>query len=350
MDSRKFVGRALGLAVAVCALLGGAAVASAQVTIVTVPVGDPGNAPDTQVMFDGTTGYGAVSYAYNIGKYDVTVGQYTTFLNAVAKTDTYGLYNTSMGSGDPTYGCGISQTGSPGSYIYAPTKNPNFPVNYVSFWDACRFTNWLQNGQPTGAEGVGTTETGAYDLTVPNGITNNTITRSTGATWAVASENEWYKAAYYDPNKNGVGQAGYWAYPTKSDSVPSNVLSATGTNNTNYYDYYGTGNGGYTDPVNYLTAVGAFAASPSAYGTFDQGGDVFQWNDTSISGSDRGLRGGSFGDFDGYLQSGYRYNLIPTNEYLDIGFRVSQVPEPASLGILGFGVMGMLVRRRGGRR
>jgi len=299
---RKFVGRALGLAAAVCALVAASARAdvfnmggtrdprSGQWTGLTslemVPVGNPGNAPDTQVMVDGTTGYGAVSYAYNIGKYDVTVAQYTAFLNAVAKTsDPQGLYNSGMGSGDPTYGCGISQTGSPGSYIYAPTKNANFPVNYVTFWDACRFTNWLQNNQPTGAEGVGTTETGAYDLTVPNGIANNTITRSTGASWAVASEDEWYKAAYYDPNKNGVGQAGYWAYPTKSDSVPTNVLSASGTNNANYYDNYGTGNGGFTDPVNYLTAVGAFAASPSAYGTFDQGGDVWQWNDTSIGGS-----------------------------------------------------------------
>jgi formylglycine-generating enzyme required for sulfatase activity len=341
---RQFVGRALGLAVAACAMLGWGGVVSAQVTIVTVPVGNAGN------LADPSTGYGAVGYAYNIGQYDVTAGQYTAFLNAVAKTsDPQGLYNSGMGSGDPTYGCGIAQTYNSGTstYTYTTTKNPNFPVNYVSFWDACRFTNWLQNNQPTGAEGVGTTETGAYDLTVPNGIANNTITRSTGATWAVASENEWYKAAYYDPNKNGVGQAGYWGYPTKSDSVPSNVLSAIGTNNANYYDYYGTGNGGYTDPVNYLTAVGAFATSPSAYGTYDQGGDVWQWNEANIDGSWRGLRGGSFTFHDFNLQSGYRSFIgDPPYEGFGIGFRVSQVPEPASLGILGIGVLGMLVRRR----
>ena len=63
--------------------------ARGQITIDTVPIGNPGNANDP------TTGnlYGGVAYNYSIGKYDVTVGQYTAFLNAVAATDTYGLYN-----------------------------------------------------------------------------------------------------------------------------------------------------------------------------------------------------------------------------------------------------------------
>lgn len=219
-------------------------------------------------------------------------------------------------------------------------------MNYVSFWDACRFTNWLQNNQPTGVnEGVGTTETGAYDLTDTTGIANNTITRSTGTTWAIASENEWYKAAYY---KGGSTSAGYWTNPTQSNTNPSNVLSATGTNNANYDDlYYGTGNGGYTDPTNILTVVGAFAASPSAYGTYDQSGDVWQWDDMIIFGSERNLRGGSFFDPVTYLQSGVFRGTDPTTVISDIGFRVSYVPEPASLSLLSLGVIGVLVRRRG---
>src|ERR1700733_13176904 len=63
--------------------------ASAQITIATVPVGNPGNAPDT-------TGFGEVDYAYNIGEYDVTSSQYAAFLNAVAATDPYGVYNSAM--------------------------------------------------------------------------------------------------------------------------------------------------------------------------------------------------------------------------------------------------------------
>jgi hypothetical protein len=57
------------------------------------------------------------------------------------------------------------------------------------------------------------------------------ITRNAGATYFIPSENEWYKAAYY---KGGGTNAGYWLYPTQSNTVPSNVLSATGTNNANW--------------------------------------------------------------------------------------------------------------------
>ena len=60
------------------------------VTIETVTVGDAGNAADT------ITGYGAVADVFAIGKYEVTIGQYTSFLNAAAATDTYSLYNPSM--------------------------------------------------------------------------------------------------------------------------------------------------------------------------------------------------------------------------------------------------------------
>ena len=68
------------------------------VTIDMVPVGNPGNAPDTR--YDGIS-VGSVANAYQIGKYEVTAGQYTEFLNAVAKTDPNGLYNTAMG--DPGF-------------------------------------------------------------------------------------------------------------------------------------------------------------------------------------------------------------------------------------------------------
>jgi len=65
------------------------------VTIDMVTVGDPSNAADT-------TGYGAVAYEYQIGKYHVTIGQYTAFLNAVAVTDTYSLYNANMATNPNT--------------------------------------------------------------------------------------------------------------------------------------------------------------------------------------------------------------------------------------------------------
>ena len=128
-------------------------------------VGDPGNLADTRYA---TPGYGAVDYTYNIGKFEVTAGQYTAFLNAVAKTDTYGLYNTNMDQDLPPpwgYGCNIKRTGSAGSYMYTVASDyANRPVNYVSWGDAVRFANWLTNGKPTGVQGPSTTEDGAYHL------------------------------------------------------------------------------------------------------------------------------------------------------------------------------------------
>ena len=151
---------------------------ASAVTIEWVTVGDPGNAPDTEVMSDGTTGYGSVADVYRISKYETTNAQYAEFLNAKAASDPLGLYNTSMGS--PTFGWdGITRSGSSGSYSYsAIAGRENRPVNYVSFYDSLRFSNWLHNGQ-----GSGDTETGAYTLLGGTPIPSNgsTVTRNAGA-------------------------------------------------------------------------------------------------------------------------------------------------------------------------
>src|SRR5262245_10072980 len=184
------------------------------ITIQTVPVGDVGNPNDPE------TGNfrGGVGYAYSIGKYEVTVGQYTDFLNAVGATDAYGLYNPSMAT-DLNI-AGISQSCSP-NCTYSAIGSSIHPVTYVSWGDAARFANWLHNGQPMGAEGPGTTETGAYTL---NGATSDSallaIIRNAGSTWFIPTENEWYKTAYYQPTAAGGDFDGYWAYPTKTNSVP----------------------------------------------------------------------------------------------------------------------------------
>ena len=151
------------LSLGMAALLGLLAVPAHAVTLDMVTVGNAGNTNDT-------TGFGGVNYPYQIGKYDVTIGQYTDFLNAVAATDTYLLYNANMGTNENI--SGISRTGSSGSFTYsviaasgsAPNggvSSGNRPITYVSWWDSARFANWMANGQPTGAQNSTTTENGA---------------------------------------------------------------------------------------------------------------------------------------------------------------------------------------------
>ena len=340
---------------AVIALLG-LSIAAQAVTIATVPVGNAGNAGDARYgsayQGYGPATYGSVGYNYNIGKYEVTAGQYTEFLNAKATvSDPYQLYNTYMA--DPTnwHGCNI-QRGGVGTvlnpYTYTVASDwANRPVNYVSYWDSCRFANWLGNGQ-----GAGSTETGAYTLNGYNGYNSynyygRTIQRNANWNWAVTSEDEWYKAAYY---KGGGTTAGYWDYPTKSNTAPANqVLPTDPGNSANYYiNNYSIGS-----PY-YRTNVGEFENSGSAYGTFDQGGNVWELNEAIVyQGTDyayRGLRGGSFDihSIYGTLQaSGRFYGLYPVHEDLNIGFRVSQVvPEPSSILALAGGLVSLLGMRK----
>ncbi|UCD27341.1 MAG: SUMF1/EgtB/PvdO family nonheme iron enzyme, partial [Planctomycetota bacterium] len=144
----------LSINVAVVGIVLACLSSSLAVSIETVPVGNPGNTGELSgESIPGGYGpdriCGAVDYEYHIGKYEVTAGQYTAFLNAVADTDTYGLYNSEMWSSD--YGCKIRQFGAEGSYTYSVTLDwCNRPVNLVSWGDAARFANWLHNGQPIG--------------------------------------------------------------------------------------------------------------------------------------------------------------------------------------------------------
>ena len=85
------------------------------------------------------------------------------------------------------YGCNIKRSGSDEKYVYRVTADwANRPVNYVSYWDAARFCNWLHNGQ-----GNGDTETGAYTLNGYNGTGGPGIVRNRLAKWFLPSENEW---------------------------------------------------------------------------------------------------------------------------------------------------------------
>jgi formylglycine-generating enzyme len=318
------------------------AVASARggdVTISTVAVGNVGNTADTLTMNDGSSGYGQVNYAYSLGNYEVTALQYTAFLNAVAATDTYSLYNTAMAT--DTAGCQIIRSGSSGSYTYSVSSNyANRPVNYVSWGDAARFCNWLANGQPTGTEKSGTTETGSYTLNGAIGSATLSVTRNASATWVLPTEDEWYKAAFYNPTTGT-----YYTYATSNNTLPSNVLASSDLGNSaNYLDSASN----YTIGASYYrTTVGAFANSSSPYGTFDQNGNVWEWNESTFYGLFSGLRGGSFNDYASTLSASFRYFDSPDDETASIGFRAAYAaPEPSSALLLAIGGAAFFVARR----
>ncbi|UCC30203.1 MAG: SUMF1/EgtB/PvdO family nonheme iron enzyme, partial [Phycisphaerales bacterium] len=345
--------REASIAAVAAVVLACAAGAKAQVVIETVTVGNPGN--DGELSGEGAGGWGpdricgAVDYVYNIGMFEVTAGQYSEFLNAVADDDTYGLYSTGMW--DSERGCKIERTGSSPNYSYSVgVEWADRPVNLVSWGDVARFANWLHNGQPGIVEpGVydpvpqdeNSTEDGSYDLAAtqeyygPDGQVIDfegldaallAVVRESDATWVIPSEDEWYKAAYH--YNDGV-TGNYYDYPTQSDTAPT-AEAPSGTDMTNgsanyYYD------GAYVDPTHYRTEVGAYDAKPShsPYGTFDQGGNVYEWNEAVLHDSYRSVLGGSY-DIGGSLHAAYRGSgsYQPTIVGSFIGFRVADVSEP----------------------
>jgi formylglycine-generating enzyme required for sulfatase activity len=191
-------------------------------------------------------------------------------------------------------------------------------VNFVSFFDAMRFTNWLHNGQ-----GSADTETGAY--TIGNGVNE---VRSTNAKYWIPSLDEWYKAAYHDATAGRTGR--YYDFPTTSNVAPNNNLPAADTGNSANYSPGGltTGNRDYP-----LLDVGSYGRSDSPYGTFDQGGNVGEWVEAVTSSSARGLRGGSYVmNSNPMLAEFATLSVSPFAEYRDTGFRIA-VPEPTTLAL-----------------
>ena len=312
--------------VGVAALFGSLPLAAHAITIDWVTVGDPGNTADTTGQPNPA---GAVADAFQIMKFEFTNEQYKDFLNSVAATDTYALYNSSMGSNARG---GITRSGASGSYTYATRTNMgDKPVNFVSWWDAARVSNWLMNG----ATGTSSTETGAYTLN--NATSGNVPAVNPGATFYIPTENQWYKAAYY---KGSGTNAGYWNYATQSDTAPTAVTAdSTGIGSAgstgNFANYNNAAD--WNSQNGNVTTVGSNGGA-SAYGAFDMSGNLYEWNDftgvavTGVAGPIRGLRGGTWTNSSGLSVSIRR----PADASLgdnDIGFRLASpvgVPEPST--------------------
>ncbi|HUK94827.1 MAG TPA: hypothetical protein VLU96_07195 [Gaiellaceae bacterium] len=315
----------------------------AVVTIQTVRVGRPGNPSAAIVPFhpgvygscsqapsrhSGCRLVGGVGYEYGIGELEVTVRLYVAFLNTVDPSgeNRHDLYIRSMSpSSWPKYGPIRRQQGSsvPAGrhYSVAYPQWADKPIGFANFLRAASFANALTNGDilsrtTSSADGFGVTtyrvrlsrdsEQGMYDLRGKQS-SGATRTRSTG--FVVPSQNEWIKAAYYDPK--GVTFS-YWIYPTGPFDAPhpsqldsdGNVVNAAtqplstfsprGSQSSQVPSWCPTQAGGSCGSVNpfglstsdyqsryqaSLSTVGQ-TRTRSPWGTLDQGGNVVEWTDT----------------------------------------------------------------------
>jgi formylglycine-generating enzyme required for sulfatase activity len=275
-------------------------------TLDFVTIDNPGNSNDT-------TGYGGVPYVYQMGTYDIT----QNLIDAAANAGLPG-----MPEGD---------------------WKGDQPATSLSWYQAAAFVNWLNTNQgydPAYNLSYDPSNGYSMDLWPTNqawteGGTN--LYRSANCCYFLPSENEWYKAAYYDPTKNR-GKGGYWLYPTGSDRAPAAVASGTLPRTAVYSRTF------YV-PASVYPAVGLFSyGSPasvyqagglSPYGTMGQGGNVFQWMESAYSGSNSDPAGkrsffGGWWSTDVVLMRSSSFHTEGSNTHPDaqssaIGFRVARI-------------------------
>ncbi len=265
------------------------------------------------------SGYGRVNYNFRMGQYEINNRQYAFFLNAVdaSGSNTLSLYNPSMAV-DTRGGITNNRLNPNGSKYQIRNNMAEKPVVYVSFWDACRYVNWLHNGQ-----GAGGTESGAYAL---NAVSpdNASVSRDPSSRYFLPTEDEWYKAAYY----NGTTTV-YAAYPVQgATTLKVAQVNSTGaiTNGSVTVANYGMGVIWNQQTGNVSSVGSAGTNSVSYYGMFDMGGNVFEWLETIAETGNRAVRGGCWFSSESALRSSYRLDYIASNEYSSVGFRIAGIP------------------------
>lgn len=284
-----------------------------------VSIGNPGNDFDYSFNPDWS---GRVDYFYRMGKFEISEQMIDT-ANA------------------------LGQLG-----ITMDTRGPNKPATSVNWNEAARFINWLntstgnmpaykfslqpgQVGYSANTDNQGWTPSDAgYD---PHNYRRNKL-----AKYFLPSEDEWYKAAYYDP-KSGE----YYSYPMGSNNLPDGTdFPGDPIFDAVFHD------GGFNPEPNDITNVGVL----SPFGTAGQGGNVEEWEETdyfffgsrgNASPNARIIRGGLWRFSSDILFAGNPgIGDYPSIEYNTLGFRVASVPEPSTLLLGVLASFGMLARRK----
>lgn len=289
-----------------------------------VRIGDPGNRaarPDERFYNQRFENLGRVNYRYRISKTEVTAEQYVDFANA------YEPYWAAAGGSR-------LDSGFTGGLLHAQTLDPNLPANFtitagaeqravsVNWRVAATFCNWLHNGKVT--EGwafqAGAYETSTFGGDFQSGYTDQED-RTPGARFWIPSVNEWAKAAHYDPNRYGEGQAGYWLrMGRQNEPLVSGLAEDAGQ--TSAGDFLP----GFAEQ---LIDVGAYLHVPGPWGVLDTSGGVQEWTET-IRGSSLSGQG-----HDGrrYVRGSYANSSLYANFDLIDWYITTGIPDVSRHGI-----------------
>jgi hypothetical protein len=267
---------------------------------------------------------GAVSYEYRLSRTEITIGQFAEFVTAyqAVRPELY-LSIDASDVGQNTY-LRVGPSGA--DYNPAHAQYPNQP----SWRMAARFCNWLHNGK---VNELWAFESGAYDTSTfglaPDGFNfTDQFTRSPGARFWIPSINEWVKGTFYDPNRYGAGQGGYWPYTNSSEHVPISGLPGQG----------GETNAGINVPPGGIMNVGSYPSFQSPWGLLDTSGGTAEFTEDYRPQSTRRWSVGTFyGDWGHFVNEspvlGGSSGYAPDRGGF-VGLRLaSAVPAPGTLVI-----------------
>jgi formylglycine-generating enzyme required for sulfatase activity len=292
---------------------------------------------------------GSVSYDYRISSYEITNSQYVEFLNAVGMSDTYGIYVAEMG--EDIRG-GILRNGVNGFYVYSSKANmQNKPVNFMTWFNAARYCNWLHNGKPRGSQTSSTTEDGAYPLfggisgviikqvapptPTPTQTPTNTATPTPTQTLTptLTSTNTQTPTGTPTPSVTSTIASTPTNTPAATNtptptitstrtSTPTPTRTLTPTPSTSSTQVvFTTNSANYDNCAGNVSTVGTNGIS-SYYGAYDMSGNVWEWTDTTIASTNKVLRGGNLGYNAAYLSSTFQTYADVNSRSGFTGFRI----------------------------